>query len=75
METTDFKINLPLSFEQVVDIIRQLSVKEKRKLTEILKKESNKYPENNQILTHISSEDVLSKDWLSDSEDEAWKNL
>ena len=75
MKTTNLKINLPLSFEQVVDIIRQLPVKEKRKLYEVLEKEVKKYPENNQILTHIASEDVLSKDWLSNTEEEAWKDL
>ena len=31
--------------------------------------------EKNSILTHFASENVLAKDWLTEIEDEAWKDL
>ena len=31
--------------------------------------------DENKILTHLASEKVLSQDWDSPEEDEAWKNL
>ena len=75
MKTTGLNINLPLNFDQIIEIIRQLPAKEKRKLFEVLKNEKNKYPDNDEVITHIASEDVLAKDWLSPTEDEAWKDL
>lgn len=36
MNTQHIKINIPLNFNQVVDIVRQLSPKEKIKLKELL---------------------------------------
>lgn len=77
MESTDINVQLPLSFNQVVDIVTQLPDYEKKKLSELLKQES--IPKSNagkdEILTHFASENVLAKDWLSPAEDEAWKNL
>ena len=75
MEAADLNINLPLSFNQVVEIIRQLPYNEKLKLSEVLKEETKRKLENDKIMTHFASEKALSKDWLSPEEDEAWKNL
>jgi len=75
METTDLNINLPLNFNQVVDLVRQLPYQEKLKLSEVLKKETEQKMKNDHILTHFASEKVLAKDWLIPEEDEAWKDL
>jgi len=68
-------INLPLNFNQVVDLVRQLPYKEKLKLSEVLEKETKQNSANENILTHFASEKVLAKDWLLPEEDEAWKYL
>lgn len=75
MGTANLNINLPLNFNQVVDLVRQLPYSEKLKLSEMLKKETKQKPENDNILTHFASEEVLAKDWLLAEEDEAWKDL
>ena len=75
MEAADLNMNLPLSFKQVVEIIRQLPYNEKLKLSEVLKEETKRKLGNDKIMTHFASEKALSKDWLSPEEDEAWKNL
>jgi hypothetical protein len=75
MESANIKINLPLNFNQVVDLVRQLPDKEKLQLSEILKKEACQESKNDNILTHFASEKVLAKDWLLPEEDEAWKDL
>ena len=75
MEAANLNLNLPLNFNQLVDLIRQLPYKEKLRLTEVLKKETKQEPENDKILTHFASEKVLAKDWLLPEEDEAWKDL
>ncbi|WP_291855209.1 hypothetical protein [Marinilabilia sp.] len=75
MEAANLNINLPLNFNQVVDLVRQLPYNEKLKLREVLKKETMQKTENNNILTHFASESVLAKEWLLPEEDEAWKDL
>jgi hypothetical protein len=75
MGAAHFNINLPLDFNQVVDIIKQLPYNEKIRLREVLKKETKEEMENDNILTHLASEEILAKDWLSPEEDEAWKDL
>lgn len=77
MKTVDLNINLPLSFNQIVELIKQLPFKEKMKLSALLEKEIKDYPvkEKEEIITHLASEAVLSWDWLSPEEDEAWKDL
>jgi len=75
MKSSNISIKLPVNFNQVVDIVRLLSYKEKLRLTEVLKKETKQIPESDKILTHIASERVLAKDWLLFEEDEAWKDL
>lgn len=39
-----------------------------------VKKEQTK-GKADKVVTHLSSEKVLAKDWLTPEEDEAWKNL
>ena len=75
MKNSDINIKLPLNFNQIVDIIKQLPYNEKIKLIELLKKETSEMPENDKIQSHFASEKVLAKDWLLPEEDEAWKDL
>lgn len=75
MGTADVKITLPLNFNQIVSMVKQLPYKEKLKLKEMLQKETNPITEKDSILTHLASENVLAKDWLLPQEDEAWKDL
>ena len=75
MKTSNLNINLPLSFNQVIDLVKQLPYKEKVKLSEVLQKETKQKTEKDRTLTHLASEKVLAKDWLLPEEDEAWKNL
>ncbi|HEY3369287.1 MAG TPA: hypothetical protein VGK10_00485 [Prolixibacteraceae bacterium] len=75
MKSVHVNINLPLNFNQVVDLVRQLPYKEKLRLTEVLKKETKHIPGNDQTLTHFASHKALAKDWLLPVEDEAWKDL
>jgi hypothetical protein len=65
MKTASITINLPLNFNQVVEMIRQLPFDEKKRLTEVLKKETKRKPEVDKIITHFASEKALAKDWLS----------
>jgi len=41
MNTQNIQINVPLNFNQVVDIVRQLSPKDKMKLKAVLQEEQN----------------------------------
>jgi len=41
MNTQHIQLNVPISFTQVVDIVRQLSTTEKRQLSEVLLNEQN----------------------------------
>lgn len=75
MKAANLNINLPLKFNQVVDLVKQLPYKEKLRLSEVLKKDTKQQPENDKILTYLASEKILAKDWLSPEEDEAWKDL
>lgn len=75
MKTADINISLPLRFNQVVELVKQLPLKEKLKLTQVLKKEAKQMSGQDKVLTHFASEKVLAKDWLLPEEDEAWKDL
>ena len=59
------------SFDQVFKVILSMSTKEalaeENTREDTLKEDS--------ILTHLASEKILSRDWDSPEEDEAWKNL
>jgi hypothetical protein len=41
MNTQQIQLNVPLNFTQVIDIVRQLSISEKKQLSEVLLKEQN----------------------------------
>ncbi len=71
MKAANVNITLPLNFDQVVDLVRQLPYNEKLKLTEVLKNETKQKPLNDNVLTHFASEKVLAKDWFSPEEDDA----
>lgn len=75
MKTEDLNIRLPLTFSQVVELIKQLPYSEKQKLSKLLEKETMQVQDCDQTLTHYASEKVLAKDWLLPEEDEAWKDL
>ena len=66
-------LHLPLRFNQLLDIVKQLSTKDKQKLMQFL---LNRQTDGEDLtLTHFASEHSLAKDWLTKIEDEAWENL
>lgn len=67
-------IFLPVSLDQLVVMLRQLPASEKMKLLLMLE-EDLQAPENDRVLTHLASEQVLAKDWHSPEEDQAWQHL
>ena len=74
MNTQHIKLNVPLTFNQVIDIIKQLSPQEKAKLKEVLE-ENEGIPEEHQKLVMERFEKVRQNpdrllDW-----DEAKKTL
>lgn len=73
----NLKLYLPLSFEQVLELVRQLSTEEKQKLINLIQKDKEDTPflVEEPTLTHFASEKILAKDWLSPEEDEAWQDL
>ena len=71
----DAKINMPISYQQLYELVSQLPVMEKQKLFTSLLKEKIDKPGDNFIYTHFASEKSLAKDWLSSEEDKAWKDL
>jgi hypothetical protein len=75
MRNNSNKINISIDFNQVVDLIRQLPYEEKVKLGEVILKEIKTTAKDDYTLTHFASEEVLSRDWLSTKEDDAWENL
>ncbi|HKL72409.1 MAG TPA: hypothetical protein VJ855_07115 [Marinilabiliaceae bacterium] len=75
MKNTDLNLNLPLNFNQLVDLVKQLPYREKIELTEVLERETKRLIESEKVLTHLASEKVLAKDWQLPEENEAWKDL
>ena len=71
----DAQINIPISYNQLFQLVRKLPVVEKQRLLISLIKESFGSPGDDTTLTHFASEKSLAKDWLSPEEDEAWKDL
>lgn len=59
--------NLPVSIEQVLAWLRQCTAKEKEALLSELV--------NSSRATMMASEKSLAKDWDSEEENEAWKDL
>jgi hypothetical protein len=70
---TPHQVSISLQFNQVLEIVKQLGVEERRKL--LLYLLGNQSDKNDLILTHFASEQVLATDWLTETEDEAWQNL
>ena len=64
---------LPLRFNQLLDVVKQLSSTDKQKLILFLLRQQPDH--ENLTLTHLASERSLARDLLTTIEDEAWKNL
>jgi hypothetical protein len=65
------QLNLPISTGQVLDLVRQLPRADKEKLLATLWQDVDNEP----IETHLASESVLAKDWLTETEEKAWAHL
>ena len=74
METTNLYVTVPLDFKQIVDVVFQLPYMKRVELQELLRKEIVE-KEQDFVLTHVASENLLAREWLSPKEDEAWKDL
>ena len=73
MSTQPQSIYLPLQYNHVLEIVRQLGLNERRNLLLYL---LGLLPDKEDLaLTHLASERSLAKDWLTETEDEAWQNL
>jgi hypothetical protein len=79
MNTPHLQINIPISFQQVVDIVRQLSPKEKSILNEVLQEDQDKdeylVPEDHQKLVMERFDQVRSNPEVLLDWDEAKKTL
>ena len=71
----DAKINIPISYQQLYQLVKQLPVIEKKKLFSSLLKEGLEKSGDDSVYTHFASEKSLAKDWNTSDEDEAWKDL
>ena len=65
--------NVPLTFQQVAEIVKQLPKPEQRQLATFLQKEVQKDKDFTQ--THLASQAILSQDWLNSEEEKAWLHL
>ncbi len=59
--------SLPVKFEQILALVYQCTVEEKKFLLRELM--------NDSLQLTMASEKSLAKDWLSSEEEEAWKDL
>lgn len=76
MKPEDLHINLSINFSQIVDLIKQLPYDKRLKIKELLsEEEENVENQQDSIVTHFASENVLNKDWSLAEENEAWKDL
>ena len=75
MKTLSNSISIDLSFSQIIDIVRQLPYNEMVILEEVIQNEIKIDKKQDNTYTHLASESVLAKEWLSPEEDEAWRNL
>ena len=66
-------IYLPLQFNQILDLVKQLGAMERQQLLLFLLGHSPE--QEGATLTHFASESVLAKDWLTETEDAAWQDL
>ena len=69
METN--QLSLPITANQVINLARQLPNGDKKRLLEFLHQDI----ELENVQTHWASEHVLGKDWLSETEEKAWRHL
>ena len=70
MEAT-LNFSLPLTFQQIVVMVKQMPKPKQNELLEFLQNEVKEKDEP--TFTHLATQEVLAKDWLN--EEEAWKNL
>ena len=63
---------VPLSFNQIFELAKQLPANERSRLAQMLRRPSKN---EEKIETFLASEQVLSKDWLNPDEEKAWQNL
>ena len=75
MKTASNSVNVSINFNQIIDLVKQLSYNEKVRLEEVIRSEIRTERIVDKANTHLASESVLAKEWLSPEEDEAWKNL
>lgn len=59
--------NLPVNISQIINWVRQCTPAEKKIIISELFQDSKELS--------LASENALAKDWLSDEENEVWKNL
>lgn len=67
------QIYLPIEFDQLLELVKQLNVKERKQLLQFLVESG--LEEDFSTLTHLASEKSLAEDWLTPIEDEAWQTL
>lgn len=72
MEAT-LNFSLPLTFQQIVVMVKQMPKPKQSELLEFLQNEVKEQDEP--TFTHLAAQEVLAKDWLNQEEEEAWKNL
>ena len=63
---------LPFKYNQLLEVVKQMSSVEKQKLLNFLLRHAL---EEDRTVTHFASEKSLSKDWLTPEEDKAWQDL
>ena len=69
VETT--QLSVPVTPNQIISLARQLSQEDKKKLFDVLSEEV----ETEKVHTHWASEQVLGKEWLNETEEQAWQHL
>lgn len=73
MTASTQQVYLPLQFQQVLEIVKQLGITERQNLLLFLLGLSA--DKEDVTLTHFASEQTLAKSWLTETEDAAWQNL
>ena len=75
MKTASNSVNVSINFNQIIDLVKQLPYNEKVRLEEVIRSEIKTEKIVDKPNTHLASESVLAKEWLSPEADEAGKNL
>lgn len=70
--TDNLSIPIQITFAQLLDAVDQLSKSEQHQL---LLHVLRRHEEDNLIVTHFASEQVLAKDWNNSIENEVWRDL